>query len=58
MAKVSTSDAQSKQHVVPRIRFDEQDLSSFSGLVLFQQLFITVDLKSSLLVSFKFFNTA
>ncbi|OED38661.1 hypothetical protein AB833_18390, partial [Chromatiales bacterium (ex Bugula neritina AB1)] len=48
MAKVSISDTRSKQYAVPKLRFDEQKLTSFSGLVIFQQLFISIGLKKQI----------
>ena len=39
---------QSKIHKIPMIRFEDQRLTSFSGLLLFQVLFKTMDLKQRL----------
>jgi hypothetical protein len=46
--KISKSDARSSARSLPQIRFEDQDLSSFSGLVLFQALFNKMQLKARL----------
>lgn len=43
--KHSKSDVRCKFSALPELRFDEQQLTSFSGLVVFQQLFWTLDLR-------------
>lgn len=53
MAKVSISDVRSKAYSVPTLRFDEQKLTSFSGLVIIQQLFTTIGLKKQIACCFK-----
>ena len=44
---------QSKIHKIPMIRFEDQRLTSFSGLLLFQVLFKTMDLKQRLKKCFR-----
>ena len=46
--KHTKSQLYSKSHCVAQPRFEEQDLTSFSGLILFQLLFKKLDLKSRL----------
>lgn len=46
--KVSRKAARSTVHSIPEIRFEDQDLSSFSGVVLLQRLFQVLGLKESL----------
>ena len=46
--KSSKSQSYSKTHTLPQIRFEEQELSSFSGLVLYQKLFHQLGLKEKL----------
>ena len=46
--KHSKSDVRCKLTCLPQLRFDEQQLSSFSGLIVFQQLIIDLDLKRRL----------
>jgi len=46
--KSSRAEIQRRVHGVPQIRFDEQRMTSFSGLVLFQLLFRRLDLKARL----------
>ncbi|MGH9891827.1 MAG: IS1380 family transposase [bacterium] len=46
--KPSRSDVHRRTHAIPAIRFEEQDLTSFSGLVLFQALFSKIDFKQRL----------
>ena len=43
--KHSKSDVRCKFAGLPQLRFDEQQLSSFSGLIVFQQLIADLDLK-------------
>lgn len=47
------SDIRSQAHAIPELRFQEQKLTSFSGLVLFQQLFTNLDLKARLRACFR-----
>ena len=46
--KHSKSDVRCKFSVLPELRFDDQQLSSFSGLIVFQQLITDLDLKRRL----------
>jgi len=46
--KYSKTDVHCKTHKVPAMRFEDQRLTSFSGLVLFQSLFSRLDLKERL----------
>lgn len=46
--KSSRAEIQRRVHGVPEIRFDEQRMTSFSGLVIFQLLFKRLDLKARL----------
>jgi len=46
--KSSKSQIQAKFHKIPVIRFEDQQLTSFSGLLLFQQLFKRINLKARL----------
>ncbi|WP_075186650.1 IS1380 family transposase [Teredinibacter haidensis] len=51
--KHSKSSIHSKTHAIPELRFEEQKLTSFSGLTVFQQLFDFLSLKSILSGCFK-----
>lgn len=46
--KYSRSEIRRKFHALPLLRFEEQSLTSFAGLVLFQALFEQLDLKNRL----------
>ena len=46
--KHSKSDVRCKLTCLPQLRFDDQQLSSFSGLIVFQQLINDLDLKRRL----------
>jgi hypothetical protein len=46
--KSSKSQIQAKFHKIPVIRFEDQQLTSFSGLLIFQQLFKRINLKQRL----------
>src|SRR4051794_25367561 len=46
--KLSRNQVQSKTHAVPELRFEDQKLTSFSGLFIFQLLFQRLDLKDRL----------
>jgi hypothetical protein len=48
MAKLSKTQVRGKASVVPTVRFEEQSLTSFAGLVVFQQLFARLELKHRL----------
>ncbi len=51
--KCSKSDVHRKTHSVPTIQFEDQKLTSFSGLVLFQSLFRRLGLKQQLTDCFR-----
>ncbi len=46
--KPSKSDVHRKCHKLPEIRFEQQSLTSFAGLVIFQELFARINLKAQL----------
>ena len=46
--KSSKSEIHSKVHVIPQIKFEAQNLTAYSGLVIFQLLFQKLSLKSRL----------
>src|SRR5512147_1376206 len=46
--KLSRNQVQSKTHAIPELRFEDQKLTSFAGLVVFQLLFQRLDLKNRL----------
>jgi len=46
--KSSKAQIQAKYHKIPVIRFEDQQLTSFSGLLIFQLLFRRLDLKQRL----------
>ena len=46
--KSSKAEIQAKYHKIPVIQFDDQKLTSFSGLLIFQGLFRQIDLKKRL----------
>jgi hypothetical protein len=46
--KSSKAQIQAKYHKIPVIRFEDQQLTSFSGLLIFQLLFKRIDLKQRL----------
>ena len=46
--KISKSETRSSIKTLPEIRYEDQQLSSFSGLVIFQKLFQAIDLKERL----------
>lgn len=47
--KVSKKQVQSRVHSLPVLRFEDQRLTSFSGMILFQALFQRLDLRGRLL---------
>ena len=51
--KSSRSDVRRKTHRIPFLRFEDQKLTSFSGLLIFQKLFEHLCLKSRLRQCFK-----
>jgi hypothetical protein len=46
--KYPRSQVQSKAHALPELRFEDQTLTSFAGLVIFQKFFASIDLKNRL----------
>ena len=46
--KYSRSQVQRKVHALPQLRFEDQALTSFAGLVIFQKFFASINLKSRL----------
>jgi len=50
--KLSRKEVRRKTHAIPTLRFEQQRLTSFSGLVLFQLLFAQLDLKRRLRACF------
>ncbi len=51
--KSSKSSIHSKTHAIPDVRFEDQKMTSFSGLTVFQKLFDHLSLKQSLRQCFK-----
>ena len=51
--KSSRSDVHRKTHKIPFLRFEDQKLTSYSGLVIFQKLFDLIHIKSRLRQCFK-----
>lgn len=56
--KLSKSEARCKLSCVPELRFDDKMLSSFSGLIVFQQLIVDLDLKRKLSRCFEHRNSS
>ena len=54
--KSSKAQIQAKFHKIPTIRFEDQQLTSFSGLLIFQLLFKQIDLKNRLKKCFAYLN--
>lgn len=46
--KYRRSEVRSKAHALPQLRFEDQALTSFAGLVIFQKFFASIDLKRQL----------
>lgn len=55
--KISRSDVQYKAHAIPELEFENQSLTSFAGLILFQQLFAVLHFKARLRDCFRYVNT-
>lgn len=55
--KVSRAAVHRKTHALPELRFEDQQLTSFSGLVLIQQLFTHLNLKQQLRDCFRHLKT-
>lgn len=51
--KYSRSEVRRKVHAVAALRFEDQELTSFAGLVLFQKLLGVLDLKARLFACFR-----
>lgn len=51
--KYSKAETIQKSHHLPTLRFEDQQLTSFSGLLLFQQLFNLIDLRERLRQCFR-----
>jgi len=51
--RLSKTQTTARVHAVPEIRFEQQQLTSFAGLVLFQMLFRALDLKAKLASCFR-----
>ncbi|MGC1375518.1 MAG: IS1380 family transposase [Anaerolineales bacterium] len=56
--KSSKSDVRRKIHALPTLRFEDQQLTSFSGLVIFQKLFDCLALKERLAQCFRHFGVS
>jgi hypothetical protein len=56
--KSSKAQIQAKFHKIPTIRFEDQQLTSFSGLLIFQLLFKQIDLKNRLKKCFAHLKTS
>ncbi len=54
--KYSKSDIQSKAHSLPNVKFENQALTSFAGLVIFQKFFAAIHLKQRLQSCFAHLN--
>ena len=48
LMKLRRSDIRRQAHVLPVLKFESQSLTSYAGLVLFQQLFAVLELKDRL----------
>lgn len=51
--KVSRSDVRCQAHAIPELKFEDQALTSFAGLVIFQHFFAVLDLKARLRACFR-----
>lgn len=51
--KLSRSDVRKKAHAMPQLKFENETLTSFAGLVVFQKFFATIDLKARLSTCFR-----
>ncbi|MCP4877439.1 MAG: hypothetical protein GY896_18415 [Gammaproteobacteria bacterium] len=51
--KCSKASVHRKTHRIPEIRFEDQRLISFAGLILFQSLFMRIGLKQKLSSRFR-----
>jgi hypothetical protein len=53
--KFSRSDVRRKAHALPEIKFEDQNLTSFAGLVILQKFFAAIQLKMRLAACFRAF---
>ncbi len=51
--KCSKAETVDKSHRLPVLRFEDQQLTSFSGLIVFQRLFAVLDLRERLRLCFR-----
>jgi hypothetical protein len=51
--KFRRSDVQRQAHAIPELKFEKQALTSYAGLVIFQQLFARLNLKTRLRACFR-----
>ena len=51
--KTSRSDVRCQSRAIPELRFEDQSLTSCAGLVIFQDLFATLELKTRLRACFR-----
>lgn len=56
--KLSRKQVQFKAYGMPRLRFEDQRLTSFSGLILFQALIVKLDLRAKLRRCFRHLKTS
>ncbi len=56
--KCSKTEVIHKTRQLPELRFEDQQLTSFSGLILFQQLFTALDLREKLRLCFRHLTVA
>ena len=54
--KFSRSDVRRKAHALPELKFENQTLTSFAGLIIFQKLFAAMDWKARLSRCFRQLN--
>ena len=54
--KCSRSDVRRKAHALPNLKFEDQTLTSFAGLVIFQKFFMAIELKTRLSSCFRHVN--
>jgi hypothetical protein len=54
--KYSRSDVRKKAYALPKLKFENQRLTSFAGLVVFQEFFVALDLKARLGGCFRHLN--
>ncbi len=56
--KCSRSAVRRKVHAIPVVKFEDQTLTSFAGLVVFQKFFTAINLKSHISACFRHLNPA